>query len=83
MPKLYNQTNGDVIGDLTATQLQFLIDQLEEEDSKDKDYFINKDTLAMFRTADGDPELIAMIEGAMDEKGEVDIEWKDDLISSA
>ena len=76
MPKLYNQTTNELISEITDTQLQFLIDQLEEEDSKDKDYYINGDTLNMMREADGDPELIALLEKAMGEAGEVDILWK-------
>jgi len=76
MPKLYNQTTNELISEISDSQLQFLIDQLEEEDSKDKDYYINGDTIAMLREADGDPELIAMLEKAMGESGEVDVLWK-------
>lgn len=76
MPKLFNQTSGELISDITDAQLKFLIDQLEEEDSTDKDYYINGDTLAMLREADGDPELIALLEKAMGDSGEVDILWK-------
>jgi len=75
MPKLYNQKTGDLIGEISDGQLQFLVDQLEEEDTTDKDYYINADTLALFREKDGDAALIKMIEDAM-EDGEIDIEWR-------
>lgn len=76
MPKLYNQGTGELIGEITDAQLQFLIDQLEEEDTTDTDYYINGDTLVMFQDAGADPALIAMLEKAMGDGDDVDIEWK-------
>lgn len=76
MPKLYNQTTGAEIGDITDDQLQFLIDQLEEEGTTDRDYFVNADTLAMFQDAGGDASLIALLRDAMGDAGEIDIEWR-------
>jgi len=76
MPKLYNQKTDTLICDLSDSWLQFLIDQLEEEDSKDQDYYINGDTLTMLREANGDPDLLGHIEKAMGESGEVDVVWK-------
>lgn len=76
MPKLYNQKTGDLIGEISDAQLTFLVDQLEEEDTQDQDYFINADTLTMFQDAGADPTLIKMLADAMGEDGEIDIEWR-------
>ncbi len=76
MAKLHNQKTGELISEINDAQLQFLIAQLEEEDSTDKDYYINRDTLAMMRAADGDPALMKLLEDAMGASGEVDIVWK-------
>lgn len=76
MPKLYNQKSGDLIGDITDAQLQFLVDQLEEEDTTDRDYYIDGNTIDMLRDAGADAGLIEMLETAMGEAGELDIEWK-------
>ena len=76
MPKLYNQTTGDLIGEISDSQLQFLVDQLEEEGTEDRDYFINSDTLTMFQDAGADPELIKLLADAMGDDGEIDIEWR-------
>lgn len=76
MPKLFNQKSGDLIGDITDAQLQFLVDQLEEEDTTDRDYYIDGNTIDMLRDAGADSGLIEMLETAMGEAGELDIEWK-------
>lgn len=76
MPQLYNQKTGELIADITDAQLQFLVDQLEEEGTTDRDYFIDENTLSVFRDAGGDPALIDLLARAMGEAGEIDIEWK-------
>lgn len=77
MPRLYRVDNGETIGQITAEQLQFLVDMLEEEDDEDQDYFIDQDTLELFSDNKCDPELLAMLEGAL-EDGEdgIDIAWE-------
>lgn len=77
MPKLYFVDSGQTIGDITRDQLQFLIDQLEEEDTQDRDYHISRDTLQVFKDADGPAELIAMLERALGDAEDMDIAWKD------
>lgn len=76
MPRLYKQDSGDTIGDISAEQLQFLIDQLEEEDTEDKDYYINRATLDMFRDRGCDTELLEMLTSAMGEADDLDIAWE-------
>jgi hypothetical protein len=78
MPRLYLVDSGDTLGEISAEQLQFLIDQLEEEDDTDQDYFINRETLELLREAGCDPDLAALLEKALtkgDEDG-VDIAWE-------
>jgi hypothetical protein len=77
MARLYRVDSGDTIGTINEKQLQFLIDMLEEEDEDDQDYFIDQDTLELFSDNGCDPELLAMLEGAMEEGEEgVDIAWE-------
>ena len=58
MPKLYDKDTGAWLGTITEEQLQFLIDQLEEESSEDQDYYINEATLEIFEGAGADPALV-------------------------
>ncbi len=75
MPRLYNVDSGDPIGEVSDEQLQFLIDELEEEDEEDQDYYIDKDTLEMLREHGGDPALIDLLTRAMGEDGDIEIAW--------
>jgi hypothetical protein len=76
MPRLFRLDNGETIGEITAAQLQFLVDQLEEEDDEDTDYFIDRDTLELLSDNGADPELLALIEKAMGDDDEIDVAWE-------
>ncbi len=77
MPRLYRVDNGETIGQITAKQVQFLVDMLEEEDNEDQEYYIDADTLELFSDNNCDPELLAMLEGALDDGEDgVDIGWE-------
>jgi len=56
MPRLFRLDNGETIGEITAAQKQFLVDQLEEEDDEDTDYFIDRDTLELLSDNGADPD---------------------------
>lgn len=76
MPRLIRLDTGDEIGTITDTQLQFLVEQLEEEHDTDKDYYIDKDTLELLSDNGADPDLLAMLEKAMAGDDEMDIAWE-------
>ena len=47
MPTLHEKESGQVIGRISESDIQFLIDQLEEESSDDRDYYIDEATVDM------------------------------------
>jgi hypothetical protein len=73
--KLYDNVSGALLGEITQDQLQFLIDQLEEESLEDKDYTITAMTLAYFQELGADPDLLKMLSQALGDKDEVVIRW--------
>ena len=77
MARLYRVDTGATIGQINDAQLKFLVDMLEEEGEDDQDYFIDQDTLELFSDNNCDPELLALLESAV-EDGEdgVDIAWE-------
>jgi len=75
MIKLKNKQTSGVIGEITEDQLKFLIDMLEEEDSEDRDYWIDQTTLDYFLENGGDPNLIKLLQVAIEGKEGVEIEW--------
>ncbi|MBT8351919.1 MAG: galactosyldiacylglycerol synthase [Deltaproteobacteria bacterium] len=75
MINLHDKNTQELIGEISEEQLQFLIDQLVEEDSTDQDYYINRDQLDQFDEKGGDETLIQMLRDAMGTKEDMDIIW--------
>ena len=75
MIELFEGESGDLIGTITEAQLQFLIDQLEEEDSEDQDYYIDRGSLIWFEEQNVDPDLITMLREALGDRQGMDIRW--------
>ncbi len=56
-------------------QLQFLVDQLEEEYEEDQDYYINLDMLDVFSEQGADPALLEILRRALGDREEMEIHW--------
>ena len=78
MPRLVRIDTGEDIGEITSAQLGFLVEQLEEENEDDQDYFIDRDTLELLSDNGIDGELLAMLEKAMGDDDSMDIAWDSD-----
>lgn len=78
MIQLYDQETGRLIGELTEKQLRYLIDQLEEEDQEDRDYYIDRATLNWFEEHGSDPALTSLLGEALGSREGMDIRWKRD-----
>jgi processive 1,2-diacylglycerol beta-glucosyltransferase len=75
MIELRDKDTGRSLGSISEDQLQFLIDQLEEESAADTDYYINAATLEMFGDNGIDPALLALLRGALGNREDMEIEW--------
>jgi hypothetical protein len=75
MPKLVFTEGKAPIGEITVEQLQFLQELLVEEDSQDRDYYINRDTLEMLESEGCDEQLLARLKDALGDKEEMDVSW--------
>jgi hypothetical protein len=73
---LYDVASGGKIGTITDAQLQFMMDQLEEESDEDQDYYVNSDTLDLFEAAGADPALTDLLRKALGDRTEMDIRWE-------
>ena len=65
------------VGELSDEQLDFLVDNLEEEWPEDRDYFINRDMLETLKQRGADATLVQMLTQALGNRDEVDILWVD------
>ena len=75
MIDLKDKQTGPGIGSITEQQLQFLVDQLEEESGADTDYYLNTATLDMFKQNGIDPDLLSLLQRALGNRTEMEIEW--------
>jgi processive 1,2-diacylglycerol beta-glucosyltransferase len=63
------------LGTITNAQLQFLIDQLEEESTDDTDYYIDRATLDLFEEAGAEANLLALLRQALGTREGIEIVW--------
>jgi hypothetical protein len=75
MIKLFDADNDQLIGTITEQQLRFLEDQMEEESTEDRDYYVNTDTIDMFEAGGADAGLIALLRKALDGREDMTIKW--------
>ena len=75
MIKLREKGTDKPLGTISEEQLQFLIDQLEEEWSEDHDYAISRMLLDYFKSRGADEELVSLLENALGDRNEIEIVW--------
>jgi hypothetical protein len=75
MIKLLDHETGRLIGSITEAQLQYLVDQLEEEWDEDQEYYLSTDSLDMLAEGGMDTGLVEMLREAMGDRGEIEIRW--------
>jgi inactivated superfamily I helicase len=76
MPRLYNKKTNVLLGEVGETDIQCLIDVLEEEDSKDVDYFIDLDTVDILEDNGASLDLVTMLRTAIGATEGVDVRWE-------
>jgi hypothetical protein len=69
---LYSQ-----VGELSEEQLDFLVNNLEEELPEDRDFYISREMLETLKQRGADATLVAMLTQALGQRDEVDILWVD------
>lgn len=69
---LYSQ-----VGELSEEQLDFLVDNLEEEWPEDRDFYVNRQMLDLLKQRGADATLVHMLMQALGDRDEVDILWVD------
>ena len=76
MIDLYNDTTGELIGQITDADLQVLVDALEEESTEDRDYFIDAATVDVIADGRATEHLVALLRKALGSTDGVDIRWE-------
>lgn len=76
MVKLYDKGTGQYLGKIDDEDLQFLIDNLEEESLTDTDYYVNQTIFDFLKERGMSEGLTKLIEEAMGEADEVEIRYE-------
>jgi hypothetical protein len=75
MIQLSNKENGAPLGTISEEDLQFLIDNLEEEWAEDTDYYLNRTTFEMLKNKGAGQSLLDILEPVFKEREDIEIEW--------
>lgn len=76
MVRLFDAESDEPLGTITEAQLQFLIDELEEESSADRDYYISVETVELLDDHGADAELVDVLRRALAGREGVDVRWE-------
>jgi hypothetical protein len=76
MPRLYNKQSGALLGMVNDADVQCLVDVLEEEDSKDVDYFIDLVTVDILEDNGASDAMVQMLRAAIGATEGVDVRWE-------
>jgi len=76
MSRLYNKQSGALLGAVTDADVQCLIDVLEEEDTKDVDYFIDLSTVEILEANGASPGLAKLLRESIGTAEGIDVRWE-------
>jgi hypothetical protein len=76
MYQLIDIEHDNEIGVITEDQVQFLIDNLEEEGVEDQDYYIDPESLSFLAENGCDEELLTMLTDALEDKVNIDVRYE-------
>jgi hypothetical protein len=78
MIRLVNKDTGQAIGSVSEDDLEVLVDQLEEEDSEDTDYYISADTIDLLEENGASADLLRVLRQALGDAEGMEVSWKRD-----
>lgn len=76
MYQLIDIEHDNEIGIITEDQVQFLIDNLEEEGVEDQDYYIDSEALSFLAENGCDQELHMMLTEALEDRFYIEIRYE-------
>ncbi|HYM85684.1 MAG TPA: hypothetical protein VET30_03005 [Pseudoxanthomonas sp.] len=76
MPTLFLKDSNQFIAELSDADLAHMVALMEEESSKDTDYFIDLGTVDLLKQAGASDGLTVALESAIDSSEGVDVVWR-------
>lgn len=75
MIDVYDVATGRLLGSIAEADLQVLVDALEEESSRDQDYYVNAATIDILTDGRASTHLIQLLRDALGAQEGVEIRW--------
>ena len=75
--RILDNNSGAYLGDITRDDLKLMIDQFEEESSRDRDYFIDATTIDLLHHAGASDHLLKLLRDVVGTSDGVDIRWEE------
>lgn len=76
MPRLFLKEGNRLLGAITDADLKLLIDELEETELEDDDYFIDEPTVDILASAGASAELVNVLRSAIGGTEGIDVRWE-------
>jgi hypothetical protein len=76
MIELRDKATDEYLGTIDDAELQFLIDDLEEESLEDRDYYIDSDTIQMLQDDGAPSSLITLLRKSLGAHDGVEVRWR-------
>jgi len=76
MPRLILKDGNRYLGNISDADVKVLVDQLEEEDRADKDYFIDGATVSILEAGGASKGLVDMLLAAVGDSDGIDVRWE-------
>ena len=82
MIKIFNKETNEFLGRISETDLQFLVDHLEEESIHDSDYYLLRETVDQFPQQGASAKLMEVLNGGIRNGNAIEIRWERDSSAS-
>jgi hypothetical protein len=75
--RIIDKHSGALLGEISHDDLQLMVDQFEEESSRDQDYFIDSMTIDILKDAGASDRLLNLLREVVGSSEGVDIRWEE------
>ena len=75
MIELRDKVTNEPLGTISDDELRFLVDELEEESTTDRDYYISTDTIDMLEADGALASLLTLLKRILGSEEGIEVRW--------
>jgi hypothetical protein len=76
--RLSEKDSGRALGSISEADFQMLVDYMEEESSKDQDYYVEHTAVDALESLGASADFIALLRTAVGESDGIDVVWAEE-----